>query len=92
MAGDAYHYELFIETRIGKSRSETLAEDEPAPVQGAGDYIGDSEGHDLAGQSGDLQLCKGKFRCVESRFRSRVFSNRPMREDLGVPIPTAICK
>ena len=41
MAGDAYQYELFIEARIGKSRSEILAEDEPAPVQGAGEYVGD---------------------------------------------------
>ena len=58
MAGDAYQYELFIETRIGKSRSEPVAEDEPAPVQGAGEYVGVSEGHGSAGQSEDMQLCK----------------------------------
>ena len=58
MAGDAYQYELFIETRIGKSRSEVLAEDEPAPVQGAGEYVGVGEGHGPAGQSDEMQLCK----------------------------------
>ena len=58
MAGDAYQYELFIEPRIGKSRSEILAEDEPAPVQGAGEYVGVGEGHGPAGQSDEMQLCK----------------------------------
>ena len=58
MACDAYQYELFIETRIGKSRSEPVAEGEPAPVQGAGEYLRAGEGATSAEQSEDLQLCK----------------------------------
>ena len=58
MACDAYQYELFIETRIGKSRSEPVAEGEPAPAQGAGEYVRVEEGDGSAEQFEDLQLCK----------------------------------
>ena len=58
MAGEAYQYELFIETRISKSRSGLLAEDEPAPVQGTGEYVDVGEDRGAAGHSDDSQLFK----------------------------------